>query len=201
MRATLALVTLTLLALPAHGDASPYTGPYKIENCPTIMAAFANPPSLLLTQLRAQPRQADDFVRNYSRCTQQVESRVLRRLGSVLSVSKATPFNCDVVARVGNWLHQNDVRLTGPVWPFHRMSVLDMQAGNAADLANNANDCIRLEPRPKPPKQAAAKRLKWPKFLSRGSRDGVLTKHHRTLHERSMRRQIMRRAGRVGATA
>lgn len=120
-----------------HYRASPYTGKFLWKNCNLIKEAFANPPGLLLTQLRNSPRQADDFVRNYSLCNGT----------NAIGWSVTTQRNCKLVESIGDWLARHDVALSGK-----RRSALTpgfwlTWSGNSADLANNANDCLVTQTR------------------------------------------------------
>ena len=120
-----------------HYRASPYTGKFLWKNCNLIKEAFANPPGLLLTQLRNSPRQADDFVRNYSLCNGT----------NAIGWSVTTERNCKLVESIGDWLARHDVALSGK-----RRSALTPGfwltfSGNSADLANNANDCLVTQTR------------------------------------------------------
>lgn len=139
-RCAVAAAALCLAAGPASAAeyrSSPYTGPYWEKNCPAIQQAFANPPGLLLTQLRNSPRQADDFIRNYSYCNGT----------NVIGWSITTQSTCALVERVGAWLQEHDVALSGRGKGATFPGALGTFAGNAGDLANNANDCLVLQNR------------------------------------------------------
>ena len=144
MKALVALSTLVLLQTGAIGaalPASPYVGPFKSENCPAIVRMFDDPTPLFLAVVRNQPRQADDFVRNYGRC---VFSGTNSVNGLLTGWLKTTPRSCEVLADVAAWLHDHDVNLTGRAKPALMWGYYGTTAGNSADFANNANDCIRM---------------------------------------------------------
>ena len=115
-----------------HYRASPYTGKFLWKNCNLIKEAFVNPPGLLLTQLRNSPRQADDFVRNYSLCNGT----------NAIGWSVTTQRNCKLVESIGDWLARHDVALSGKHRSAFTPGFWLTLSGNSADLANNANDCL-----------------------------------------------------------
>lgn len=125
------------LASVHHYRASPYTGKFLWKNCALIKEAFANPPGLLLTQLRNSPRQADDFVRNYSLCNGT----------NAIGWSVTTQRNCTLVESIGDWLARHDVALSGRRRNALTPGVWLTLSGNSADLANNANDCLVAQAR------------------------------------------------------
>lgn len=128
------------VAMPAtagHYRASPYTGPWREYNCEEIAKAFVDPPRLLIAQLRNNPRQADDFVRNLSKC----------RGTNVIGWSLSTEASCALVEQVDAWLHKYDIALTGRGKPALTFGFWGTSSGNSADLANNANDCLTLRHR------------------------------------------------------
>lgn len=136
----LAFVLTLGVAVPAmagHYRASPYTGPWREYNCGEITKAFADPPRLLLAQLRNNPRQADDFVRNLSKC----------RGTNIIGWSLSTEASCALVEQVDAWLHKYGIALTGRGKPALTFGFWGSSSGNSADLANNANDCLTLNHR------------------------------------------------------
>ena len=182
MKALLAAIVLTCSFAHA-GSSSVLVGPFNDENCPFIKSAFDDPSPLFLTVVRNNPRQADDFVRNYSRCAMgptglDLGWSVISANQNAIGWLKSTPDACRVVGEIGQWLHTHGVDLTGrqkaalssgttvPVSAgisFVASLVRGLFAesiaagaavvgsaaaastsGNAADLANNANDCLRL---------------------------------------------------------
>lgn len=167
--------------LTAEHRSSPFTGRFFEKNCPAIRQAFADPPPLLLTQLRNNPRQADDFIRNYSRCNGT----------NVIGWSITTQRTCALVERVGVWLETHDVALSGRGKGATFPGALATFAGNAGDLANNANDCLVLQhryfdterPVDRQPRDAAGTQAPAPATQplppepARGDQDGAIHLH------------------------
>ena len=174
----LVVIAITLACATLGHAHSPLVGGFNVVNCPTIVAAFQNPSPLLLTVVRNNPRQADDFIRNYSRCTIVPIIDAIGAGNNAIGMLRTTPDACRVVGEIGVWLHRHDVHLTGGrksagfsggvtatslvagiVAEIYKIAagpinVADaafaigsgssvFRSGNAADLANNANDCLR----------------------------------------------------------
>lgn len=147
--ATGALLVCAVMSHSANATMSnPLVGPYRAANCHVIEAEFDKPSPLFLAMLRNQPRQADDFIRNFVRC----------RLGgdrgwTFIMPNRATGWyrtnheSCALLELVAEWLQRNDVHLSGRnkgsvFWGFWGTN-----SGNAADFANNINDCLRSSAR------------------------------------------------------
>ena len=108
-------------SMPRHVTARPFTGPLNRGNCAALAAELDSPTSSLLVVVRNNPRQADDLVRNWTRC-------MTAGRHSPIGPMPVTYENCRTALQIAAWLDRYRVAIT---------------RGNARDLSNNANDCMR----------------------------------------------------------
>ena len=118
------VVVLGATVQTKENSSSILVGDWKQANCPAINEAFASPSQTFIIVMRYNPRQADDFVRNYSQC----------HGTNAIGRHQSTKETCAVIVRIDEFMQKHGLSFT-----VNNAG----RGGNAADFANNANDCFK----------------------------------------------------------